>query len=370
MKKFFYPILFIIFFYLISILFVDLNYEIDFEDIELKDKSSLKYELKLKSGLFSELSILKLNLNEINDLDIPEESKSKKTVEILESRLSKIKIGIFLVFFLLFFCFTTFVSIQFETWYSIILSRFFSFFSILFFIRYPLIFLPTAFMNIMLLFGNTLALPEESISAAKASFPFLSLLLLLNLPFLILSILAFRKSLKLKQDMDLNYQSLYIAGMNDEENNTKVQVQSVEFSSQKKQNGFFKAIASQLQILKHFLIIIFSGVLIGNLIYVPLFSLQKHYQVQFGYLLLGMLILICLFYIRNYYKIGKESKISITGNILVSLSFLQFRFLRNTLVIFFSILAIIIFVSSLYILLVYNSTSLQDFNLIDKTINL
>lgn len=370
MKKFFFPIITVIFFYLVLILFIDINYEIDFEDTEQQERADLKYELKAKSGLFSENSILKMNLLEIDDPNIPDESKPKKTIEILESRLSKNKFGIFFVFFLLFFCFSTFVSILFETWYSIILSRFFSFFSILFFIRYPLIFLPTAFMNLMLLFGTNLGLPENSISAAKASLPILSFLAILNIPFLILSILGFRKSLKLKQNMDLNYQSLYIAGMNDEENNTKIQVQSIHLNNPKKQNGFLKSIASQLQILKHFVIIIFSGILIGNLIYVPLFSLQKHYQVQFGYLLLGMLILVCLFYIRNYYKIGKESNISTTGNVLVSLSFLQFRFLRNTVVILFSILAIIIFVSSLYILLFYNSTSLQEFNIIDKTINL
>ena len=118
-------------------------------------------------------------------------------------------------------------------------------------------------------------------------------------------------------------------------------------------------------------IIIFIGILIGNVLYIPLFSLQKNYSSEYGLLLLFMVINLSLFYIWNYYKIGQESGLSTFQNIISCFSFLQYRFIKNFVFIIVSTTGIIIFVVFLFTLLTLNTFFLKNYvNMIENTINL
>jgi hypothetical protein len=168
--------------------------------------------------------------------------------------------------------------------------------------------------------------------------------------------------LKLTETSPSRFNALLLASYNDEENNARPAIKGIGVEV-KKESSFLK-------IASHFLYIIFAGVFIGNVVYIPLFSLQKHYSSEFGVLLFVMLILLSIFYVRNYYKIGREEDISTSRNVLVSLSFLQYRFIKNLLFILLSTIGVIVFITCLFLLLTMNTVILKNQNIIDKTINL
>ena len=153
------------------------------------------------------------------------------------------------------------------------------------------------------------------------------------------------QALKLTESSAFKFNSLLLASYNDEENNARPAIKGIGVEV-KKESSFFK-------IASHFLYIIFSGIFIGNVIYIPLFSLQKHYSAEFGFLLFVLLILLSIFYVRNYYKIGREEELSTTSNVLVSLSFLQYRFIKNLFFILISTIGVIVFITCLFLLLTF-----------------
>jgi hypothetical protein len=110
--------------------------------------------------------------------------------------------------------------------------------------------------------------------------------------------------------------------------------------------------------------------LLGNLVYIPLFSLQKHYITEFGYLIGISLVLLSFFYIRNYYHIGKEQEKTFLQNLSISYSFLIYRFLRNLFFIVLTTIGVTLFVIAILLLLNYNISLLINHNLIERTINL
>lgn len=109
----------------------------------------------------------------------------------------------------------------------------------------------------------------------------------------------------------------------------------------------------------HFGIIILVGLLVGNLIYIPLFVLQKNFSSEFGILIAGLLILLSIFYIRNYKKIAYDPELSKNMNVLASISFLQYRFIRNLTVGVGILFIVIIFVTILFSILLLNSDLLN-----------
>jgi hypothetical protein len=106
--------------------------------------------------------------------------------------------------------------------------------------------------------------------------------------------------LKLTESPAFKFNSLLLASYNDEENNARPAIKGIGVEV-KKESSFLK-------IALHFFYIIFAGVFVGNVVYIPLFSLQKHYSAEFGILLFIMIILLSVFYVRNYYKIGREDE--------------------------------------------------------------
>ncbi|MGJ4787225.1 hypothetical protein EHQ52_08790 [Leptospira koniambonensis] len=121
----------------------------------------------------------------------------------------------------------------------------------------------------------------------------------------------------------------------------------------------------------HFLGIVALGTLIGNIVYIPLFVLQKNYPEPFGILIAGTVIAISAFYIRNYLKFGRSPELSTYQNLALGISYLQVRFIRITLMIFLVLVLVFVFILFLYYLLTINFEFLESlFPAIDSRQNL
>jgi len=116
---------------------------------------------------------------------------------------------------------------------------------------------------------------------------------------------------------------------------------------------------SYLKLFTHFMIIIAVGILIGNFIYIPLFLLQKHYVTEFTMFIFSLLVLLSGFYIYNYGKVGGEKSLAKWQNTLVSIAYLQFRFLRNGFLGVFATILVVFFVTFLFSILILNIDLIQ-----------
>ncbi|TGL63242.1 LIC_10230 family protein [Leptospira sarikeiensis] len=121
----------------------------------------------------------------------------------------------------------------------------------------------------------------------------------------------------------------------------------------------------------HFFGIVGLGTIIGNLIYIPLFVLQKNYPEPFGILLVGAVIVISGFYIRNYLKFGRSSELGTYQNLTLGISYLQVRFIRISLLIVLVLILVVVFILFLFNLLTINFGILESlFPSIDSRQNL
>jgi hypothetical protein len=109
----------------------------------------------------------------------------------------------------------------------------------------------------------------------------------------------------------------------------------------------------------HFLMIILVGLIIGNILYIPLFLLQKHYSNEFGLLIVGLVIALFAFYIKNYYQVGKSSALSKFQNLMGSFAFLQYKFIMNLALGVGVAVSVVVFISILFVILLGNSEILK-----------
>lgn len=298
--------------------------------IEEEDKSLFE----VKRGLFRKVSLLSQILADIKDTNLPPDGKIEKSIDRLERVLLAQNIYLFLVVFFLFLCISTILSVLFNTWFSIFLAR--------------SIYITSSYI----ILWNII----KGIVITLTSVPVGILVTLFYIAFYVVNSIAMVKLDKLIQVENQNFHSLLRASHNEEDSYGE--------------RGY-KPTFSAEKIFFHLFIIIFIGILIGNVLYIPLFSLQKHYSSEFGFLLLCLLILLSLFYVWNYYKIGFESNLSKLQNIISCFSFLQYRFIKNFVFIAISTTGIIIFVVLLLSLLTLNTFFLKNYvNMIEKTINL
>lgn len=304
-------------------------------DESYNKSSSANQRIQYHKGVFTTIQYLDQVLTELKLDKIPEDGKLDKTIDKLERiiLLQKIYIGINL--FIVFLCISTIISSLNQAWFSITLGR--------------------IVHTIAIIYG-LIYLIKGAVMINLKDYQFGTLLTVGNLALIVLTIMGLRYYYKMKKSDQIEFRSLYLASFNTED------------------AGSVRTIAKKTNVLKilfHFSIIIFFGVLIGNLVYIPLFNLQKHYSAQFGILLLSMLIVMCLIYITNYYTINREENIPFWKNLIVSASFLQFRFLKNLSFLFFSITGIVVFVLILFSILILNASILtKQFQMIEKAINL
>lgn len=401
-----------------------LNFTVDFEpEVFAREKQvdSINSEeekpakpptLEMKKGIVFKIFFLNSLLQEVNDDYTPNDGRLEKTIEKIESLLIGYKIGLVVNLFIIALCLSTIVSVLNDTWFSVFIGRVLlsiSFFTFIYYVARSLVlgyFVPfigiplfvfhftvfnlvtmaiihsfqrffdsffskrNVFYFVLTLFavGFCLGLFLEFRSATSLTFipPVISgissLVYGLFLTGYFWLVYRLNRYLKLTETSPSRFNALLLASYNDEENNARPAIKGIGVEV-KKESSFLK-------IASHFLYIIFAGVFIGNVVYIPLFSLQKHYSSEFGVLLFVMLILLSIFYVRNYYKIGREEDISTSRNVLVSLSFLQYRFIKNLLFILLSTIGVIVFITCLFLLLTMNTVILKNQNIIDKTINL
>lgn len=337
------------------------EFEEQLEEIVVSDEpKEIVPEIKFSKGVFFRIAEISSLLDYLKDDQIPIDGSLEKSIDKLERVLLSNKISIAIWCFLGLLSISSFVSLYQNAWFAPFTARF--------------LFLVTAiiaFQNLSLSTNHMIRIPFYGFVA-----------FLTHLVSLVLMIWGFRKLGKKDQIENMSFYNLFIASQNDEESNTGKIIISTKKSESAFKNSFVNWIMTSIpikmflffftnHIVRHFILIIASGILIGNIIYIPLFSLQKNYSSQFGFLLLISIILLSLFYIRNYYSfIKEESEIKTFWGILISTAFLQFRFLRNTFYFVITTAGVIFFIVAIFLLLTVNTVILKNYQIIDRTINL
>lgn len=301
-----------------------------------------KVFIEMSQGAIFKISSLNEILHSLNEPLIPADGKLERSTNKIERIILSKKLGIYFDLFLLFLSLSTIIALINDAWFSTFIAR------TLYAVGAAMTFIYMA-----------KALIISSYYSPALGFP----VFLVHLTLLFLYIIAIFKVDSIFEGKEKRYTTLLMASQS-EEDNVRPSMKELKSETAKKE-GFFKN-----RIILHFIYIIFSGILVGNLVYIPLFSLQKHYLAQFGYLLLVMIILLSVTYIRNYYLIGQEANLSKLRNSLVSISFLQFRFIKNLFFFLLSTAGVILFITCLFLLLNFNTTLLKNHDIIDKTINL
>lgn len=309
---------------LIHSLFVD--YTVQFPDYIATESSeaameSMKPQVVAENGVLNRISYLESFLVELESRELPVDTEQEDTKENIKRVLVGQKLLLGLSLFYLLLAFSTAVSYAYRAWFHKTLANVF----------YPVSFVvlaPKVFYQL------NLAIQMEILSY----FYFVFLIFTYGI-----SIISYRLILKNKELAE-GFQSLQFSSSLEEEGRSP---------SNTKTGSIFAPVF-------HVAIIILIGILIGNLIYIPLFLLQKHYVTEFSYFIFFLLGILSLFYIFNYKKVGGEPNSSNWKNLTVSFAYLQFRFLRNGFLSIFSTILIVFFVTFLFSLLLFNIDLIQN----------
>lgn len=339
MKKILFILLpFVTFLLTIEMMFLDIQLQKPFDPYKfsleegsttLKEEKNTPIPMQIGKGIFQKIYFFSELHRTLKDTSAPSDGKVEKTISKIERVILSLKIAFFINLFLAAVSICAFISMNLEAYFSPFLNRFQAISSIFVFMPY---------------------LSESSrLIETKPSLGILGVLFFLGSS--VYAIWIFRKFGKLKKQDNFTYQALYHASKSEEENLTKQENDPI----------------SLITFAFHFSVIIFSGILIGNFLYIPLFSLQKNFSAQFGILLIVLFFGLSLFYVKNYYTIGKEIGYSKFQNILASVAFLQFRFIKNILFTVLSLTGVIFFITLLFSLLAFNSFILKSANFLLQT---
>ncbi|TGL88584.1 hypothetical protein EHQ68_08055 [Leptospira congkakensis] len=320
------PIITPIFIALIIIHSLFVDYSVQFPESIISENSessmeSIKPKVISENGVLNRISYLESFLVELESIELPIDTEQEETKDNIRRVLVGQKLLLGLSLFYLLLTFSTAVSYVFRVWFHKALANVF----------YPLsifILIPKIFFQVNLATQNEI----------------LAYFYLVVLVFTFLaSILSYRWILKNKELAE-GFQALQFSSSLEEEGRSP---------SNTKTGSIFSPVF-------HVAIIILIGILIGNLIYIPLFLLQKHYVSEFSYFIFFLIGLLSLFYIFNYKKVGGEPNSSNWKNLAVSFAYLQFRFLRNSFWAAFSTIVIVLFVTFLFSLLLFNIDLIQN----------
>ncbi|TGK36084.1 hypothetical protein EHQ12_08125 [Leptospira gomenensis] len=272
----------------------------------------------IERGLISKIRLTTKVLEELNEKSIPADAQLEATVDRTNRILLGQKSMLFIYGFLIFLSVTAFFSIYYRAWFYVFLNR----------SLYAISILPV----LMSLQHPLRSVPQTPVIGSIVS------IFLFGLTGILI------------------YMFFAIPGVY----GRTAERFSVLKNAQDGEEGEFQSSASSskiswLPILFHFAAIMIAGILLGNLVYIPVFLLQKHYSFEFGILLLVMIVFLMFFYIRNYFRMGKSEELTPAGNITLSLSYLQFRIIRNVIFIGFSVFGVILFVVLLFTILSMNT---------------
>lgn len=305
-------------------LFVD--YSVQFPDYIASETSesvteSMKPKVIAENGVLNRISYLESFLVELESRELPVDTEQEETRDNIKRVLVGQRLLLGLSLFYLLLTFSTAVSYAFRVWFHKSLANVF----------YPVslvVLLPKIFFQINLI------IQQEVLSYFYFAFLVFTY---------VASVISYRSILKNKELAE-GFQSLQFSSSLEEEGRSP---------SNTKTGSIFSPIF-------HVIIIIIIGILIGNLIYIPLFLLQKHYVSEFSYFIFFLLGILSLFYIFNYKKVGGEPNLNNWKNLAVSFAYLQFRFLRNSFWAVFSTILIVLFVTFLFSLLLFNIDLIQN----------
>lgn len=300
------------------------EYSVKFDETYIESEENLQPtrsvpKISRESGVISRISYLEEFLKNLEETKVTVDTDLEETKDAIKRVLVGQKIYLSLLIFYLFFALSVLFTYLYSAW----------FYKHLAFVFYPvsiLVTIPKFFYQIQMIWNG------DWISI------FYLLVFVLSYVFSIVSIHLIGK----KQMLE-NFKALQFSSSLEEEGRSP---------SSTKTGSFFSPIF-------HFLLIIFIGILIGNLVYIPLFLLQKHYVTEFSYFLFSVLALLSIFYIFNYKKVGGEGSLKPWQNLLVSFAYLQFRFLRNSFVGAFGLIFVVFFVTFLFSLLLFNIDVIQ-----------
>jgi F0F1-type ATP synthase assembly protein I len=317
----------ILFIFFVVLLFVDIEFRYALSDkqpleilMESEQETINQDTWNVRKGPLLRLNDLKNMKDELEISTIPQDGIPESTIERLTRIIFGQKVLIWLLVFLLVLCLSSFVSWFANTWFSITLNKTLHWIGLIF-----------TFFHLM----KSLAFVTVSPLAI-----FLAVYFSIQFAFLILSYKAINRQKKNK----LTYEILKHTSELDEEG--KKPTQKIELRP--------------FRMAYHFAIIIIVGLLLGNFLYIPLFLLQKHYTNEFSILLLVMVFLLCVFYIRNYYNLSKENIEAKWQGVLTSISYLQYKFLKNLALGIGATLLLILFVTVLFMILVLNADALKN----------
>ncbi|TGM57423.1 hypothetical protein EHQ91_00765 [Leptospira biflexa] len=305
-------------------LFVD--YTVQFPDFISSENSetslqTMKPQVIAENGIMGRISYLESFLIELESKELPIDTEMEETKDSVKRVLIGQKLLLGLLFFYLFLNFSTAVTYVTRAWFHKSMAH----------VLYPVslvVLLPKIFFQLNLM-------------VQKDIFSYFYFVFLVFT--YIITILAYRTIIKDKESYE-GFQSLQFSSSLEEEGRSP---------SNTKTGTYFAPIF-------HVLVIILIGILIGNLIYIPLFLLQKHYVSEFSYFIFFLISLLSVFYIFNYNKVGGEAKNPNWQNLSVSFAYLQYRFLRNGFMSIFSTILIILFVTFLFSLLLFNIDVIQN----------
>ncbi|WP_411823478.1 LIC_10230 family protein [Leptospira sp. 'Mane'] len=279
-----------------------------------------KQTIEIKRGVWFRIDYLSHMIRELQTEELPIDTTPEESIETLKRILIGQRILFFILIFYVLLCFSAFISYLYRAWFYLPLNRGLFWFGTVWTLQQSLV---------------HLRIGSEGQTWAWIGFVFF----LTSFVLCVLSSIYIEKGKKEPQ----SFETLKHSSALEEEGRAPVPTSR----------------ASYLKLLVHFLVIILVGVLIGNFIYIPLFLLQKYYVTEFGIFILSLLGLLSAFYIYNYSKVGGEKQFSSLQNTLVSISYLQFRFLRNGFLGVFGLILVVFFVTFLFSLLLFNIDILQ-----------
>ncbi|WP_078129861.1 LIC_10230 family protein [Leptospira alexanderi] len=313
-------------FIILSFCIINMSFEPIFYDP--KDMDSMEVLLEgsgrelapqwgIERGLISKIRLTSTVMEELNEKTIPADAQLEATVDRISRILLGQKIMLFIYGFLILLSITSFLALYYKAWFYTYLNRSLYLISIL-----PVL---------MSLQHPLRSIPQTPIIGAISSvFLFVLTILLIYMLFMI------SKVYEDKADRFNVFQTI--------QDGEEREFQSASSSR-----------ISWVPMLFHFVGIMLAGILLGNLVYIPIFLLQKHYSFEFGILLIVLLLLMMAFYIRNYFRMGKNNELTSAGNITLSVSYLQFRVIRNTIFIVFTVVGVTLFVVLLFTILSINT---------------
>ncbi|PNV75936.1 LIC_10230 family protein [Leptospira inadai] len=279
-----------------------------------------------QGGAISQMLLTQKILAELGDSGIPTDSQPEDTIDRMGRILLGQRIQIFFYCFLALLAVSSFVSLRYRTFFYTFMNRILYVFGII----YAFSILPT-------LIGAAVRTAGTNFWGVPAIL--LTLGWIVFLIYMALTIDQVFSSVEADRFSSLR--------------NLKEDEAEFRTGSKAESETFVNSIL-------HFLGIIVLGTMVGNLVYIPLFLLQRNYASQFGVLLLIALLILSGFYIRNYLRLGKSGDLGKFQNLAIGISYLQLRFVRNILFGTFGLILVVLFIVFIFSLLIMNIGILES----------